>query len=50
MAQVVSLHILGTPKVTFTAAQTFGLPVGSFMRISLIWLLTCFPFTCLEIM
>jgi len=31
MAQVVSLQILGTPKVTFTAAQTFGFPVSSFI-------------------
>lgn len=31
MAQLVSLQILGTPKVTFTAAQTFGFPVSAFI-------------------
>lgn len=31
MAQMVTLQILGTPKVTFTAAQTFGFPVSAFI-------------------
>lgn len=31
MAQLVTLQILGTPKVTFTAAQTWGFPVSSFI-------------------
>jgi hypothetical protein len=31
MAQLVTLQILGTPKVTFTAAQTWAFPVNSFI-------------------
>jgi hypothetical protein len=31
MAQMVSLTILGTPKVTFSASQTYVVPVGSFI-------------------
>jgi hypothetical protein len=31
MAQMVTLQILGTPKVTFTAAQTWGFPVSAFV-------------------
>jgi len=30
MANIVSLTILGTPKSTFSASQTYGLPVGAF--------------------
>jgi hypothetical protein len=31
MAQMVTLQILGTPKETFTAAQTWAFPVSAFV-------------------
>ena len=31
MANIVALSILGTPKVTFSASQTYAVPVGSFI-------------------
>lgn len=31
MANIIALSILGTPKVTFAAAQTYAVPVNSFI-------------------